>query len=203
LPAFGPPEKAWAWNQRRKVVGVGAMNSKRNRVRRQIPRSERPPLTAERLRERVSYSPETGAFVWIIPPVSNPGATGHDAGCLRKRYRVICIDGVVYQAHRLAWLYVHGSFPQLEIDHINGDPADNKIGNLREVPHALNMQNRRRPHRNNSTGFMGVSFAKGGGFKAAIGISGRTVFLGEFKTAEEAHAAYLAKKREVHPGCTI
>jgi hypothetical protein len=50
---------------------------------------------------------------------------------------------------------------------------------------------------------MGVSFAKGGGFKAAIGISGRTVFLGEFKTAEEAHAAYLAKKREVHPGCTI
>ena len=88
-------------------------------------------LTAERLRELLSYSPETGLFYWRVSKGSV--AAGTQAGNPGVRgYIVIRIDGVPHYAHRLAWLHVHGEHPTGEIDHRNNNRADNSISNLRQ-----------------------------------------------------------------------
>ena len=87
-------------------------------------------LTAERLRQLLDYSPETGLFYWRVKRGSV--AAGTEAGTWHGNgYRKIHIDGVPHLAHRLAWLYVHGEHPTGEIDHRNGNPADNRISKLR------------------------------------------------------------------------
>lgn len=158
-------------------------------------------LTAERLRCLLDYDPATGHFT---RKVGRQGAgQGERAGCLRfGGYIQIGIDGRKYRAHRLAWLYVTGEWPKGEIDHINGDPADNRILNLRDVPNIVNQQNRSRPMKRNVTGFLGVSAWKGR-YKAAIHAAGRDRHLGTFDTPEEAHAAYVGAKRVLHEGSTL
>ena len=84
-----------------------------------------------------------------------------------------------------------------EIDHRNGNPSDNRWDNLREATSAQNKANRTRPT-TNKTGFKGVSFnERSRRFCAHISIGNKTVFLGSFATAEEAHAAYVAKARDI------
>ena len=118
-------------------------------------------------------------------------------------YAVIKVDSVTYKAHRLAWLCVHGEWPAGQIDHINGSRTDNRIANLRDVPHLINAQNRRRANRNNSTGLLGVSHGKAGGYVATICVGSKTEYLGVFSSAEEAHQMYLLAKRQKHLGATI
>ena len=72
-------------------------------------------------------------------------------------YREIRVDGGQYKAHRLVWVYVYGDEPENEIDHIDGDGLNNKINNLRDVPHRHNGRNRRLNH-NSKTGVPGVSW---------------------------------------------
>jgi len=99
-------------------------------------------VTAARLREVLDYNPETGIFTNRIRRGSK-GAAGAEAGTLTPTgYRNIVIDGRLYPAHRLAWLYVHGTMPKWTIDHINHRRDDNRIANLRDVPHRENCQNR-------------------------------------------------------------
>lgn len=82
-------------------------------------------LTQHRLKELLHYEPETGVFTWKVD--SRDGGRGHrsgdTAGTLAQGYTVIRVGKVVYKAHRLAWLYVHGSFPEHEIDHVDGKPS--------------------------------------------------------------------------------
>ncbi len=117
-------------------------------------------------------------------------------------YRAIKIKQRRYTAHRLVWLYVHGVWPTHEIDHLNGNPADNRIQNLRDVPHQVNVQNRRASARNSTTGILGVG-PSGNRWRARIRLDGIPRTLGSYATKNEAEAAYINAKRELHAGCTI
>lgn len=159
-------------------------------------------LTAERLREVLDYSPESGQFIWLIS--SSPNCKpGQVAGTTTARgYRQIRVDGTTYLAHRLAWLHATGAWPQEHIDHINGITADNRLVNLRDVSRFVNAQNARRASRNSKSGILGVS-PLGKRWVAKIRVDGADVFLGSFATAEAAAEAYLSCKRQHHEGCTI
>src|SRR5712671_2076486 len=112
----------------------------------------KPRLRAERLRALLDYAPETGLFYWRVRRGS--AAAGREAGTLAPGgYPVIAIDRALHYAHRLAWLYVHGEHATGEVDHVNGDPADNRIANLRQCSRRENARNMRV---RNATGFKGV-----------------------------------------------
>lgn len=86
-------------------------------------------ITQERLRELVSYDPETGVFRWVAR--GRGIRTGQEAGSIDKKYRIIHLDGVSYYAQRLAWFWVNGIWPRL-IRFQNEDTHDCRIDNLRE-----------------------------------------------------------------------
>jgi hypothetical protein len=92
--------------------------------------------------------------------------------------------------------------PPRPIDHINGDPSDNRISNLRDVSRTENQENQRRAQRHNKVGLLGVS-PNGKGFISRIKVAGRKVNLGTFPTPEIAHAVYVKAKRYLHAGCTL
>lgn len=160
-------------------------------------------LTNARLKELLSYDASSGTFKWIRTN-SRRKVAGSPAGVRHKvDGRIyIGVDGRLYKAHRLAWLYMHGTWPLGGIDHIDGNPANNAISNLRTADQSENMQNLHRPHRDSSTGFLGVTRRRGR-FEARISCRGDRRLLGTFDTAEEAHAAYLMAKAEMHPFATI
>lgn len=159
-------------------------------------------LTVERLREVLRYEPETGDFYRLVR--GGKFLPGTKAGylCVIHGYMKVGIDGRHFNAHRLAWLYVHGEWPKHSVDHINQDKADNRICNLRDVPMRENLRNQSKAHRHSKTGVIGVSI-KGGRFRAQITVDGRKQYVGSFKTAEEAHAAYMAAKRVLHAACDV
>jgi hypothetical protein len=95
--------------------------------------------------------------------------------------------------HRLAWLFVHGSFAN-EIDHINRDKQDNRISNLRE---ATRTQNQANLFKTNKSGFKGVHMRPSGTFYAHIGNNGKQHYIGSYKTANEAAIAYNKKAIEL------
>lgn len=110
----------------------------------------------------------------------------------------------MYLEHRLAWLYVTGTWPSDQIDHVNGIRDDNRIFNLREATGPENNGNQRQARSDNKTGLLGVYWDKQHKkFSAKIMFSGKHKYLGYFPTAEEAHAAYIKAKRELHSHCTI
>ena len=156
-------------------------------------------VTAARLREVLLYIPETGLFYWRYKP-NRRICAGDEAGAMLRGRQQIKVDGCIYRSHRLAWLYVYGSMPENEIDHINGNPSDNRIINLRDVAHQHNVQNQRRPHSRNKLGFLGVSRnSHGNGFRARI----NDEYLGTFRTPQEAQQEYIRAKRQKHYGSTL
>lgn len=157
-------------------------------------------LTVDRLRELLDYSPASGRFTWLTR--RGRAAAGSVAGAIHKYgYQVIQIDGKGYGAHRLAWLYTHGSMPTAFVDHINGDRTDNRIENLRDVPNDVNCQNRKGARAGKAIPLMGVRKATvGNKFSASITVKGVVIWLGSFDTPELAHTAYLAAKQEHHKG---
>lgn len=159
-------------------------------------------LTAERLRELVEYDPITGVFIRRVK-LYKTGVIGEPIGCVNAAGRVeLSIDGGIYFAHRIAWLYMTGKWPANVIDHIDGDPLNNTFRNLRDVTQFGNMQNQRRPSRNNTSGYLGVR-KKRNRWAATITTLGKVRNIGVFDTPEEAHAAYLEAKRTLHATCTI
>jgi len=160
-------------------------------------------ITQECLKELVEYCPETGIFTRKIScrRISKGGIVGSTNG---RGYSCVQLDKVKYAAHRLAWFYVYGEWPKNEIDHINGVRLDNRFCNLRAATTTENAQNKNRCLKNNVSGYLGVSqLSAKKRFKAAIVVNKKQIYIGEFKTADEAHAAYLEAKRRLHPNCTI
>lgn len=113
----------------------------------------------------------------------SPMGTVSTGGYLRVR-----LDGRSFPLHRVIWAFAHGSWPDgHELDHRNGDRADNRLSNLRLVSRAQNSFNKR---------VRGYSRLPNGRFRATIGVCGRSFILGIFHTAAEARAAYEAAHAE-------
>lgn len=160
------------------------------------------------VRECLNYDAETGDFRWLQRPgghfkdarvwkMWNTTWAGKSAGCRAPAgYILVGIDRKLFYAHRLAWLWTHGRWPDRHIDHVNGDKSDNRLCNLREATYAENNCNTVRPS-HNTTGFKGVSKHQGK-HRAVIQHRGRHHFLGYFATAEEAHEAYAAAAKRLH-----
>lgn len=160
-------------------------------------------ITQARLHELLSYDPETGVFIRRVK--SGNIIAGQIAGGVRKDgYLQISIDNRRYLSHRLAWLYVHGAFPEHDTDHIDGNRQNNAIRNLRAVTRLTNLQNlRRSKSTNKSTGLLGVTKLADGRYMAQITANKVHRYIGTFATPQDASDAYLAEKRRVHAGCTI
>lgn len=112
------------------------------------------------LHELLGYNELTGGWVWIKKPSKYANnLVGQPVGHVNKKgYVVIRLNGGDHLAHRLAWSYVYGDYPDGEqplIDHINGKKDDNRIGNLRVSSHSENQKNRKR-NTNNRSGVTGV-----------------------------------------------
>lgn len=155
--------------------------------------------SAERVRSLLDYDESSGILRWRTRR-SNMAA-GSVAGTLDGRgYRIIRIDGAYQKAHRVVWLYVHGSWPELEIDHINGDRDDNRIANLRQATVSENQQNRAKAQSNSATGRIGVSFlSRERRWVAQLCVGGRRVLYKTFRSEDQATEAYIAAKQEFHP----
>ena len=152
----------------------------------------RPELTAEYLRSVLHYDQETGIFTRKVS-TANQVKIGDVAGCPDGQgYLQIKVQSRRYIAHRLAWLYIRGSWPNDQIDHINRNRSDNRIANLREVSHKQNMQNRSKSS-NNTSGHPGVYWHKQSSkWVAQIMHNQKQIHLGCFTNLEEAVAARKA-----------
>lgn len=138
--------------------------------------------------------PERACQIWNSRHAGKPAFTTHD----EKGYARGSIFGRKHLAHRVIWALTTGRWPQEAIDHIDGNPANNRIDNLREATKAENAQNIARSRRNTS-GFTGVAYIKRRDkWQAIITVDGRHHFLGEFKTKEEAAQAYANGKARLH-----
>jgi hypothetical protein len=146
----------------------------------------------ERLKKQYSYDSLTGIFTWNYHPAHSKINKGDPAGWEQrdsygyKRWYIL-FDGLKISAHRLAWFYMHGVFPTNEIDHINGNPLDNRIVNLRDVLHRENQQNRKEHRLGRLVGANKVR----GKWRARAAIGGKMVHLGYFPSEQEAHDAYI------------
>lgn len=164
-------------------------------------------ITAERAREMVSYDPTTGALRWEKSP-NRRKPVGSPAGSIygKPARLFINVDGKSYTGGRFIWLLFYGEWPAHVVDHIDGNPLNNRIENLRDVPQAVNAQNHVRPTAKNRSGYLGVCIDRGSKkrpFIASISISKTPVYLGCYATAQEAHEAYVKAKRIHHEGNTL
>lgn len=157
-------------------------------------------LTQERLKELLDYDPLTGIFSWRVTTNNNGAKVGDIAGCdTGEGYLSIQVDGRLYLAHRLAWLYAYGDWPPTDIDHKNRVRASNQISNLRAVTRGENLQNSSL-RSDNTSGVKGVHWAKERGkWAAAIQLNGRSVPLGRFDNIFEAVCARKTAEIAMHP----
>lgn len=152
-------------------------------------------ITQERLKQTISYSPETGIFVSLT-----------SRGCVKSGdilgkprsdgYVKIGVDKRDYFAHRLAFLYVHGYMPEF-VDHVNGMRSDNRICNLRPADKYINARNAARKPWSLSK-FRGVN-KNGNAWYASIRVDGeRYINLGRFNDQVEAAYVYDMASLQYH-----
>lgn len=155
-----------------------------------------PDLDLNRVLSMLSYDAATGSFTWRINRKGRYARIGARAECRRPDgYLRIGIDGRIYYIHRLVWLIERGPIPEeMEVDHIDHNPANNRIGNLRLVTSSGNRRNRSRDSRNKS-GITGVYWAPHArSWCAKILIGRKSHHLGYFKSLED--AALVRKQAE-------
>ena len=153
-------------------------------------------IIQDEIKYKLNYNPDTGIFTkktnsWKFK-------IGDVAGFKNKMgYIIIGIKNKQYLAHRLAWLYVYGEFPKL-IDHINLNPSDNRICNLREATCSQNFYNKIKQS-NNTSGIKGVTWDKQcNKWKAQIKVLDKNKNLGVFKNIEEAKKVVMEARRKFH-----
>lgn len=146
-------------------------------------------------REKYYYNNDTGTLHSI--------KTGVEVGYYKKadNRRYVQLGDKQYASYRVIYALEFGVFPAA-IDHINGNPNDNHISNLREATPLLNSQNLRKAMKCSKTGVLGVSPRKGK-FIATLNVNGRQMYCGTFTNACDAEAVYLQAKRQFHEGCTL
>ena len=154
-------------------------------------------LTQKFLKDYLCYDADTGIFTRAKDikhfKTGQILGTRHSTG-----YIVIRINNKLYKAHRLAWLYVHGEFPDLVIDHINGNGFDNRLQNLREVTQKQNCENQK-IHKNNTSGHPGVDWSKAANkWRAKITLNYKTIHIGLFENKDQAIDAYKSFAAKVH-----
>ena len=154
-------------------------------------------LTQDRLKTLLHYNPYSGNFT-VLKTSNNSKNIGSIAGRLnRSGYTIIYVDGKRYLAHRLAWLYVTGDFPESMLDHVNCIKNDNRFINIREANHRLNAYNRT-ADKNSISKYKGVTWCKRDKrWVAQININGINKWLGRFDSEIKAFKKYcdVAKKQ--------
>lgn len=159
-----------------------------------------PHFTFDEVDAALGYDPETGIFTRkrlgkfaAKKYLGKPTGYKHSSGCV-----FVSINKKKLKAHRVAWLLQTGEWPADEIDHINGNPSDNRWANLRAATRSQNNWNTGTP-KHNTSGIKGVGFlARSGKWRANISAYGQARFLGHFDTAEEAAAAYRSAALILH-----
>ncbi len=148
----------------------------------------------EVFRRFLNYDAATGILTWrerVSSRVLAGSVAGGDNG---YGYIYLRLQGVLYPAHRIAWILHHGHDASGEIDHVNGVRSDNRLSNLRCATKSQNQANRAKSAKNPYP--KGVSKERSG-FRASIASNGQQYFLGRFGTPEEAHRVYMKKAREL------
>lgn len=153
------------------------------------------PCSQQQLRKVLFYDAETGSFTWLV----NRGrrcCAGQPAGGINKgRHRIKVFDKLC-EASNLAWLYENGVWPTGDIDHIDNNPANNRIDNLRDATRAQNCHNQKR-RLTNTAGYKGVS-RHGARWRARIAAPGIRYDLGVYDCPEHAAAAYRIAAPAIH-----
>lgn len=145
-------------------------------------------LTQEQATNLFNYKDDK--LYWRVNRGNNK-LIGKPAGNFRKDgYCVTRINKIPYLNHRLIWLYVYGEFPSKFIDHIDGNPSNNRLDNLREANNTENNWNKKMQS-NNTSGYKGVDWNKNmAKWRAKASVDGKSVHLGYYSTPEEAAIAY-------------
>ena len=165
---------------------------------------KKPSITHDELLAIITYDALTGQF--NNKKQRSPRAlAGESCGWINALgYRAMTINKEYHLANRLAWFYMTGQWPDVEIDHLNGIRSDNRFGNLRPATREINMQNRRKARSDSASGVIGAHWhRKSGKWASRISVGQKGRYLGLFDSAQEASAAYIKAKRELHAGCTI
>ncbi len=163
----------------------------------------KPAITQELLVDRFYYDEKSGFFYERSFETDSFGSpVGHAA---KNLYIKVSIQGYPFLAHRLAWIYMNGTEPIGDIDHIDGDRQNNAWSNMREGTRSQNLQNRRSAScTKQSCNLLGAFWSKPANrWRSQIRANGKTHHLGLFDTALEAHQAYLNAKRRLHEFCEI
>lgn len=141
------------------------------------------------LKELLEYNPDTGQFTWTDRAFRR--MKNKPAGSFDGNYIYIGVNRKTYAAHRLAFLYMTGSWPSSIVDHINRNTQDNSWKNLREISYSGNMENTKE-----RKGY--YCDRRDGRFYVEISIQKKKHFLGGFSTAEEAAKCYKEAKLKLH-----
>ena len=181
--------------------------------------NEQANITPDELRKLLRYEPETGKLFWKerTPDMFEDSKQTAEHKCSRWNSRLagkeafngINIEGYKrgliwsrqYIAHRIAWAVHHGSWPEQQIDHINGVKTDNRMCNLRDVSATENGRNRTL-QANSTSGVTGVNWNKGARkWRACIRVQQKYVYLGHYRAIDDAIAARKAAEIEhgFHP----
>lgn len=152
-------------------------------------------ITQSDLKKQLTYDPDSGEFTFNFD--KGGMKKGDVAGYIQKDgYVAISVNGVQYKAHRLAWLYIYGGFPDRHLDHINMVKNDNRLVNLRLATRSQNHMNRK-VYSNNKLGVKGVHLV-GKKYRALIKKDGKQICLGLYKTLQEARFVYKQAAKKMH-----
>jgi HNH endonuclease/AP2 domain len=159
-----------------------------------------PIITQEELKSQFHYDVDTGLFTRISIIRFSHAKVGDISNCIDSStgYIRIMVNHKIYQAHRLAWLYMTGKMPKEHIDHINRVRNDNRWCNLRLATNAENCRNRKMQI-NNTSGYKGVSLKKATNkYIAQAKLNGKKIYIGTFNTAKLAGKAYQLFAKQNH-----